>query len=118
MVNPAARLVYEIRVRGVLGGAFLGAFLKILRDALSGRGLAGGRRQPGPSLVDVSETELRVLRYLPTNLTAAGIASEISVSVNTIKTHMRSIYMKLGAHSRTQAVEYARDLGLVGRTAR
>jgi len=95
-----------------------GAFLKILRDALSGRGLADGRRQPGPSLVDVSETELRVLRYLPTNLTAAGIASEISVSVNTIKTHMRSIYMKLGAHSRTQAVEYARDLGLVGRTAR
>ena len=59
-----------------------------------------------------------MLRYLPTNLTAGGIASEISVSVNTVKTHMRSIYMKLDAHSRTQAVEYARDLGLLGRTAR
>jgi LuxR family maltose regulon positive regulatory protein len=59
-----------------------------------------------------------VLRYLPTNLTTAGIASEISVSVNTVKTHMRSIYMKLGAHSRTQAVEYARDLRLAGHHAR
>jgi LuxR family maltose regulon positive regulatory protein len=59
-----------------------------------------------------------VLRYLPTNLTTAGIASEISVSVNTVKTHMRVIYLKLGAHSRTQAVEYARDLGLAGHTAR
>jgi LuxR family maltose regulon positive regulatory protein len=95
-----------------------GAFLNVLCDALSGRGLAGGRRPAGSLLVDLSETELRVLRYLPTNLTTAGIASEISVSVNTVKTHMRSIYMKLGAHSRTQAVEYARDLGLLGRTAR
>ena len=95
-----------------------GAFLNVLRDALSGRGLAGGRRQAGSSLADLSETELRVLRYLPTNLTTAGIASEISVSVNTVKTHMRSIYMKLGAHSRTQAVEYARDLSLAGHSAR
>jgi len=95
-----------------------GAFLNVLRDALSGRGVAGGRRHAGSSFDDLSETELRVLRYLPTNLTAGGIASEISVSVNTVKTHMRSIYMKLDAHSRTQAVEYARDLGLLGRTAR
>jgi LuxR family maltose regulon positive regulatory protein len=95
-----------------------GAFLNVLRDALSGRGLADDRRHAGSSFADLSETELRVLRYLPTNLTAAGIASEISVSVNTVKTHMRSIYMKLDAHSRTQAVEYARDLGLLGRTAR
>jgi LuxR family maltose regulon positive regulatory protein len=95
-----------------------GGFLNVLRDALSGRGPADGRRHAGSSFVELSETELRVLRYLPTNLTAAGIASEISVSVNTVKTHMRSIYMKLDAHSRTQAVEYARDLGLLGRTAR
>ncbi len=95
-----------------------GAFLKVLLDAPSGRGMAGDRRPAAAPDVDLSETELRVLRYLPTNLTAAGIASEISVSVNTVKTHMRGIYLKLGAHSRTQAVEYGRDLGLLGRTAR
>jgi LuxR family maltose regulon positive regulatory protein len=94
-----------------------GAFLKVVRDALSGREIAGRRSRPGSFVVDLSETELRVLRYLPTNLTSAGIASEIYVSVNTIKTHMRSIYMKLGAHSRTQAVECARDLGLLGHAA-
>jgi LuxR family maltose regulon positive regulatory protein len=94
------------------------AFLNILRDARSGRELHRTRRHAESSLVDLSETEVRVLRYLPTNLTASEIAAEIYVSVNTIKTHMRSIYMKLGAHSRSQAVEYARDLGMLGHTAR
>jgi LuxR family maltose regulon positive regulatory protein len=95
-----------------------GAFLKVVRDALSGRELDSRRRQAASSVVDLSETELRVLRYLPTNLTAAGIAAEIYVSSNTIKTHMRSIYMKLGAHTRSQAVEYARDLGILGHSGR
>jgi LuxR family maltose regulon positive regulatory protein len=95
-----------------------GALLNVVRDALSGREIARGRSQRGSFVVDLSETELRVLRYLPTNLTSAGIASEIYVSVNTVKTHMRSIYLKLGAHNRTQAVECARDLGLLGHAAR
>jgi LuxR family maltose regulon positive regulatory protein len=63
--------------------------------------------------VSLSETELRVLRFLPTNLSSAEIASEIYVSVNTVKTHMRNIYTKLDAHSRSQAVEYARNLRLL-----
>ncbi len=66
----------------------------------------------------MSETELRVLRFLPTNLTAAEIASEIYVSVNTVKTHMRSIYSKLNAHSRGQAVEHGRELGRLSRIVR
>jgi LuxR family maltose regulon positive regulatory protein len=61
---------------------------------------------------------LRVLRFLPTNLTAAEIASEIYVSVNTVKTHMRNIYIKLDAHSRGEAVEYARELGLLSHAVR
>ena len=73
---------------------------------------------PAALLDDLSDAELRVLRYLPTNLTAASIAAEMYVSVNTVKSHMRHIYAKLGAHNRTEAVERARQLGLVGRPAR
>jgi DNA-binding GntR family transcriptional regulator/DNA-binding CsgD family transcriptional regulator len=62
--------------------------------------------------------ETRVLRYLPTNLSAREIAEELYLSVNTVKTHQRHLYQKLGARSRTQAVEQARALGLLAPSAR
>jgi LuxR family maltose regulon positive regulatory protein len=62
---------------------------------------------------DLSPTELRVLRYLPTNLTRPEIASELYVSVNTINTHIRSIYSKLGTRDRSSAVKRARELRLL-----
>ena len=61
----------------------------------------------------LSEAELRVVRYLPGNLTAPEIAAELFVSPNTVRTHMRHIYAKLEAHSRSEAVERARELGLL-----
>ena len=64
-------------------------------------------------LEELSDAELRVLGYLPSNLTAAAIASELVVSTNTVRTHMRHIYAKLDAHSRSEAVARARELGLV-----
>src|SRR5438874_9856501 len=67
---------------------------------------------------ELSETELRVLRYLPSNLSAPEIASELYVSTSTIKTHLRRIYAKLDLHKRTQVVERARALGLLGRSSR
>jgi LuxR family maltose regulon positive regulatory protein len=54
-----------------------------------------------------------VLRYLPTNLSRPQIATELSVSVNTIGTHIRSIYAKLGAEDRSAAVHRARELRLL-----
>jgi LuxR family maltose regulon positive regulatory protein len=54
-----------------------------------------------------------VLRYLPTNLSRKAIAGELSVSVNTVSTHLRSIYAKLGANDRSEAVDRARDLGVL-----
>jgi len=66
----------------------------------------------------LSESELRVLRYLPTNLSASEIADELYVSVNTIKTHMRNLYAKLGTHRRAEAVSLARTLGLLAPSAR
>jgi LuxR family maltose regulon positive regulatory protein len=54
-----------------------------------------------------------VLRYLPTNLSRPQIATELSVSINTVSTHIRSIYAKLGAEDRSAAVHRARDLRLL-----
>jgi LuxR family maltose regulon positive regulatory protein len=59
-----------------------------------------------------------VLRYLPTHLTRPEIAGELSVSLNTVDTHIRRIYAKLGAADRAAAVKRARELRLLslGRT--
>jgi LuxR family maltose regulon positive regulatory protein len=61
----------------------------------------------------LSRSEIRVLRYLPTNLSAAEIARELSVSVSTVRTHIRHLFAKLGVHRRTEAVARARALGLL-----
>jgi LuxR family maltose regulon positive regulatory protein len=52
-----------------------------------------------------------VLRYLPTNLSAREIGRELSVSLNTVRTHSRHIFAKLGVHRRTEAA--TRALGLL-----
>ncbi|TCN32861.1 LuxR family maltose regulon positive regulatory protein [Kribbella orskensis] len=67
---------------------------------------------PAP-VENLSPTELRVLRYLPTNLTRPEIATELSVSLNTVNTHIRRIYAKLGATDRSSAVQRGRDLRLL-----
>ena len=72
------------------------------------------RRAERPDLdVDLTESELRVLRFLPSNLSAPEIASELYLSTSTVKTHLLHIYAKLDAHRRTEAVERARELGLL-----
>ena len=88
-----------------------GAHLKALLDQLGGAA-------PTPEAVDdlqepLSERELAVLRFLPTNLSAAGIGNELFLSVHTVKTHMRKLYAKLDVHTRAEAVQRGRALGLL-----
>jgi LuxR family maltose regulon positive regulatory protein len=85
--------------------------------------LAGKTPAPAPAaaqppLEPLSETEIRVLRYLPTNLSTPEIANELYVSPNTVKTHVRHLYAKLGTHQRSEAVARARTLGLLAPAAR
>lgn len=66
----------------------------------------------------LTDSEVRVLRYLPTNLSNREIGRELYVPVNTIKTHVKHIYAKLDVETRRQAVERARALGLLGHSSR
>jgi LuxR family maltose regulon positive regulatory protein len=69
------------------------------------------QRQAGE--VRLSARELEVLSYMPTQLSAREIAQAMYVSVNTLKTHIQSVYRKLGCASRSSAVERARILQLL-----
>ena len=62
---------------------------------------------------ELSERELEVLRLLPSQLSQREIAAQLYVSFNTIRTHARVIFQKLGVTSRAEAVARARELGLL-----
>jgi LuxR family maltose regulon positive regulatory protein len=93
-----------------------GALLVDVADILRGASAPNAIRLPAPA-EELSRSELRVLRYLPTNLTRPEIARELYVSINTVNTHIRNIYSKLGARDRSSAVARARELRLLS-TAR
>jgi LuxR family transcriptional regulator, maltose regulon positive regulatory protein len=61
----------------------------------------------------LSERELEVLQLVAAGKSNRRIASELFVSVGTVKTHLNNAYRKLDAHSRTQAVARARELNLL-----
>jgi LuxR family maltose regulon positive regulatory protein len=89
------------------------ALLTDILDVVHGSSLTARDQPPPPPTEDLSPSELRVLRYLPTNLSRPEIARELSVSVNTVNTHIRNIYAKLQASDRSAAVERARELRLL-----
>ena len=90
-----------------------GALISEILNLLSGRTLAARPVDAEPLQEPLSERELCVLRYLPTNLRGPEIAAELFVSQNTIRSHLRNLYAKLGVHSRADAVRRARELGLL-----
>ena len=90
-----------------------GALLADIVDLLEGEPAPRIDRARLPQPDELSPSELRVLRYLPTNLTRPEIARELYVSINTVNTHIRNIYSKLGARDRSSAVQGARELRLL-----
>ena len=108
-MTGSAELLEALPRHETAHASLLADILDVMRDAsLMSKDmpvpLQAGQLSPG---------ELRVLRYLPTNLSRPEIAAELSVSVNTVSTHIRSIYAKLGADDRSAAVRRARELRLL-----
>jgi LuxR family maltose regulon positive regulatory protein len=89
------------------------ALLAGILDVLRGTSVSPGAGASLAGVEQLSRSELRVLRYLPTNLSRPEIASELSVSVNTVNTHIRNIYAKLQAQDRSSAVRRAREMRLL-----
>ncbi len=89
------------------------ALLADILDVLHGSAPVAKEQSALPPAEELSPAELRVLRYLPTNLSRPEIASELSVSLNTVSTHLRSIYAKLQVGDRSSAVQRARELRLL-----
>lgn len=95
------------------------AFVEELLSAIEGTKQAGAGREVAPLALSepLSERELVVLRYMPTSMPYAEVASELFVSVNTVKTHVRHVYRKLDVDSRRDAVARAIELRLLSPSA-
>jgi len=133
--EESARMSLEKALRLGSAGGFIGTFLEVgpvLEEPLSGfsghpefAAYAGALRRafhPGesetetprqPLLEPLSERELDVLGYLAGSLTTPEIAGEMFLSVNTVRTHIKNIYQKLGVHKRSAAVRRARVLDIL-----
>jgi len=90
------------------------AFAGKILDRFDGRLARPAGSQPAGLLTD---SEMAVLRFLPSHMTNQEIAESLFLSINTIKTHLSSVYRKLGVANRRQAIAQARRLDLLLRAA-
>jgi LuxR family maltose regulon positive regulatory protein len=121
LFHPPARELFDRYAPDRSEQAALVAEIRSLLPAKRKLGVYGGSPRPADSfrLVDpLSKSEIRVLRYMPTNLSTLEIARELSLSVHTVRTHVRHLFAKLGAHGRSEAVAHARALGLLAPSGR
>ena len=95
-------------------------FAQALRDAFAGQGPAAApghesRGRPGTTIMEepLSDRELDVLRLLVTTLASSEIADHLCVATSTVRSHTKAIYGKLGVHTRLEAIDQARELGLI-----
>jgi LuxR family transcriptional regulator, maltose regulon positive regulatory protein len=88
------------------------------RRLLAGGKLAEPPAGPQPPLEALSDSEIRVLRYRPTNCRRQEIANDLYVSNNTVRTHTRHLYAKLDTQTRADTVARARAVGLLAPSPR
>ena len=113
--QPRSGYLHEL-VAATSGGARL---VDVSGDVpRDGGGVEHGRVAHGELLDPLSERELDVLRLLRSDLDGPAIARELVVSLNTVRTHTKHIYTKLGVNNRRAAVSRAHQLGLLSRSGR
>ena len=120
LLHPAPGLLKRHARYRTTYAALISQSLNLLAQGPGPGGYGGTSRPPVPGgpfpreiTQRLSEAEIRVLRYLPSTLSVQEIAGQLSLSINTVRTHMRHIYDKLQAHCRPEAVERARSLCLL-----
>jgi LuxR family maltose regulon positive regulatory protein len=69
-------------------------------------------QQPLGLMENLTERELEVLRHMRSSLAVPEIACQLYVADSTVRSHIKSIYAKLGVHRRMEAVQRAEDIGL------
>ena len=107
--GAAARSAMTVLIRPASQGAAFAA--RILQRFEVAGGPSGG--QPASQAVPLTSSELAVLRFLPSHMTNQEIAEALFLSINTVKTHLRSVYRKLGVTTRRQAITRGGKLGLL-----
>src|SRR5580704_999227 len=121
LLDPAPEMLERHRRYQTAHPALISQILDLLPTSARAARPAGGQagRAHGQGITEqLTDSETRVLRYLPTHLTVHEIANEMFLSVNTVSTHKRRVFAKLGVHSRHEAVDRARALGLLASSAR
>ena len=127
LLHPVPALLERHAQHGTRHAGLISEIFDLLSGRPGGPGGSGGTAFPrtrgslrsSPRLIEpLSQSEIRVLRYMPTNLSTPQIARELSLSVHTVWTHIRHLFAKLGAHGRTEAVARARALGLLAVSGR
>jgi LuxR family maltose regulon positive regulatory protein len=122
LLYPAPGLLERHARHSTRHAALISEILDLLPGGYGGMAsphARGGLGGSSPRLTEpLSQSEIRVLRYMPTNLSTPEIARELSLSVHTVRTHIRHLFAKLGAHGRTEAVARARALGLLAPSGR
>jgi LuxR family maltose regulon positive regulatory protein len=113
LTDPGGAAAVLVQARGIFQQRPDLGILPALADRLQANLATIEARAAGPSALTAAE--LRLLPLLSTHLPVPEIAAELFLSPHTIKSEMKSIYRKLGATTRTQAVTRSRELGLLGR---
>lgn len=107
--GSAARSALTVLIRPASVGALFAA--KILQRFEVARDRP--HSQPATAAVPLTSSELAVLRFLPSHMTNQEIAESLFLSINTVKTHLRSVYRKLGVTTRRQAISRGGQTGLL-----
>ena len=107
--GPAVRSALTVLIRPASQGAALTARILQRFDTCPAR----PGDPPGGAAVPLTSSELAVLRFLPSHMTNQEIAEALFLSINTVKTHLRSVYRKLSVTTRRQAISRASRLGLL-----